>query len=242
MKRTLIITDLTRFSAGKPTVCIAGIDRETGECIRPIPYLPFTECTRLDILPGGILTGEFTQVPTRTPPHMEDCRYQNLQFSGACSSAEFQQVLEESCVANLEVGFDMSMESGERVIPPNHKVARSIVTLSVAPASVKILEDGYKPGGIRLHFTDASGRSFRFFPITDLGFYDYAQRHRESSALEALNEQLAAQDKVFLRIGLTRVYKNPKGKEGFWMQANGIYTFPSILRYIRSYPTGGAEK
>jgi hypothetical protein len=71
---------------------------------------------------------------------------------------------------------------------------------------------------------------------------DYAQRHRESSALAALNEQIATQDEVFLRIGLTRVYKNPQGKEGFWLQSNGIYTFPSILRYIRSYSRDGTEK
>ena len=128
------------------------------------------------------------------------------------------------------------------MIPPSHKVQRSIVTLKVEPQNIDIVEDSYKPGSIKLHFTDSSGRQHRFLPITDLGFYDYAQRHRESSALAALNEQIAMQDEVFLRIGLTRVYKNPQGKEGFWLQANGIYTFPSILRYIRSYPSGGTEK
>ncbi len=242
MKRSLIITDLTRFSAGNPKVCTAGIDRETGECIRPMPYLPFTECTRLGILPGGILTGEFTHFSPRTAPHTEDCRHQNLRFGGACSSAEFREVLERSCVAGLEAGFEIALDGGERVIPPDHAAPRSIVTLRVEPGSVEIVEDRYKPGSIRFHFTEASGRGWRFFPITDLGFYDYAQRHRESSALEALNEQIAAQNEVFLRIGLTRVYKNPQGKEGFWMQANGIYTFPSILRYIRSYPPGGTEQ
>lgn len=72
MNRTLIITDLTRFSTGNPKVCIAGLDQKTGECIRPMPYLAFTECSKLGILPGGILTGEFTPIPTRTPPHLED--------------------------------------------------------------------------------------------------------------------------------------------------------------------------
>jgi len=100
----------------------------------------------------------------------------------------------------------------------------------------------YKPGSIRLHFTGGSGCRYRFFPITDLGFYDYAQRHRETAALDALNEEIAGQNEVFLRIGLSRVYKNPQGKEGFWMQANGIYTFPAVLRYIRSYPAGEPKK
>jgi hypothetical protein len=242
MKRSLVITDLTRFSAGNPKVCTAGIDRATGECIRPMPYLPFTECTRLGILPGCILEGEFTYFTPKSPPHTEDCRHQNLKFGGASSSKEFRQVLEGSCVPSLEVGFEIALKSAERVIPQNHPVQRSIVTLRVDPGGVEIVEDRYKPGSIRLHFTDQSGRGYRFFPITDLGFYDYAQRHRESTALDALNGEIAAQNEMFLRIGLTRVYKNPQGKEGFWLQANGIYTFPSILRYIRSYPTGSTEK
>lgn len=93
-KRALIITDLTRFKPGKPDICMAGIDRETGECIRPMPHLPFTECTRLGILPGGILVGEFAFVTNRTAPHTEDCNYSNLKFAGPCSGEEFRMVLE----------------------------------------------------------------------------------------------------------------------------------------------------
>jgi hypothetical protein len=97
-------------------------------------------------------------------------------------------------------------------------------------------------GTAKLHFADSGGRPHRFLAITDLGFYDYAQRHRESGALRSLNEEIAAQEQVFLRIGLSRNYMNPQGKEGFWLQANGIYTFPNVLRYIRSYPGGEARK
>ncbi len=242
MKRSIIITDLTRFSAGKPTVCIAGIDPKTGECIRPMPYLPFIECERLKMLPGGILVGDFTPTPDRTAPHLEDSRHKDLKFGGACSSAEFRQVLDGSCFASLEEGFECGFESGERLLPPDQKVQRSIITLQVQPTDIEIVENTYKPGGIQLNFTDGSGRRRRFFPITDLGFYDYAQRHRESGALDALNEQIAKQETVYLRIGLTRLWRNPNGKEGFWMQANGIYTFPTVLRYIRSYPEKAPTK
>lgn len=201
-----------------------------------MPYLPFTKCTRLGILPGGILTGEFVFAKNRTAPHTEDCNYQNLKFAGPCSGEEFRKILAGSCFASIEAGFEFSLAAGEKVIPADHKVERSIITLQVAPDSIEIVEDSYKPGSIKLHFTDSSGRRHRFLPITDLGFYDYAQRHRESSALDSLNQQMAAQQEVFLRIGLSRNYRNPQGKEGFWMQANGIYTFPTVLRYIRSYP------
>jgi len=235
MKKSIIITDLTRFKTGNPNVCTAGIDGETGECIRPMPYLPFTECTRLGILPGGILTGEFSPAPSRTAPHTEDCKYQKLTFDGPCSGEEFRRVLEASCFAGVNEGFEFSLPAGEKVIPPDHKVQRSIITLQIAPHHIKIVEDSFKPGSIKLHFTDSSGSRHRFFPITDLGFYDYARRHRDSGAMAALNIEIAKQEAVFLRIGLSRSYRNPQGKEGFWMQANGIYTFPTVLRYIRSY-------
>lgn len=242
MKRSIIITDLTRFKQGNPDVCTAGIDRATGECIRPMPYLKFTQCMEHGILPGGILTGEFAASPARTAPHVEDCSWQELSFEGACSGEEFRRVLAESCFPSIGDGFEVTLPAGEKVIPPSHTVQRSIITLKVLPQTLDIVEDRFKPGSIKLHFTDSTGRSYRFFPITDLGFYDYAQRHLDSGALAGLNTEIAKQDEVFLRIGLSRKYKSPQGKEGFWLQANGIYTFPTVLRYIRSYPTGAAGK
>jgi hypothetical protein len=242
MNRSIIITDLTRFKPGNSDVCTAGIDRATGECIRPMPYLKFTKCMELGILPGGILTGEFTPSPNRTAPHTEDCTLQKLSFDGPCSGEEFRKVLAGSCFPSIEAGFEVTLPAGEKVIPGGHSVQRSIITLQVSPHDVEIVEDSYKPGIIKLHFTDSSGRRHRFLPITDLGFYDYAQRHRDSGALAGLNIEIAKQAEVFLRVGLSRKYKSPQGKDGFWMQANGIYTFPTVLRYIRSYPPGGTDK
>jgi len=96
MKRQIIITDLTRFGDGKPNVCTAGIDYSTGECIRPMPYLPFAECKRLGILPGGILGGDFNFKASRSGPHQEDSTYSGLKFHGACSAETFWEVLENS--------------------------------------------------------------------------------------------------------------------------------------------------
>jgi hypothetical protein len=242
MKRSIIITDLTRFKPGNPNVCIAGIDRETGECIRPLPYLPFSEFTRLGIFPGGVLTGDFEPDPLRIAPHTEDFRHKDLTFRGPCSSDEFQSVLNRDAAVSLEAGFGVTVAMGEKFIPLTSPPACSIITLQVSAQSVKIVEDSYKPGKIRLHFTDGTGKQFRFFPIADLGFHDYAQRHRESGALDELNTAIASQETVFLRIGLGRAYTNPQGKGGYWMQANGIYTFPAKLSYIRSYPPVGTDQ
>jgi len=242
MKRSIIITDLTRFGEGKPIVCTAGIDPQTGECIRPLPYLPFSVFTRLGIFPGGILSGDFAPEPSPKAPHMEDTRHKNLKFLGPCSAGDFKSVLKKSVSPSVEAGFEVSLPDGAKLIPLAPPPPRSIITVEVSPRSVEIVEDGYKPGKIRIHFTDGSGKRYRFFSIADIGFHDYAQRHRESGALNELNSAIAEQEVVYLRIGLARAFKNPQGKEGFWMQANGIYTFPAKLSYIRSYPPSETDK
>jgi hypothetical protein len=240
MKRSIVITDLTRFKPGNPKVCTAGVDPETGECIRPIPYLTFDKCRELGVLPGGILTGDFNPVPDRRAPHTEDCHWQELSFEGPCSGREFRNILEGSCFPSIEAGFEVSLPVGERVISGGHAGQRSIITVKVRPDELQIVEDRYKAGGIKLHFKDSAGCRHAYFPITDLGFYDYARRMQDSRALPGLNHEIARQEEVFLRIGLSRRYTNSKGKDGYWLQANGIYTFPTALRYIRSYGPNGA--
>jgi len=45
-----------------------------------------------------------------------------------------------------------------------------------------------------------------------------------------INNFIRQQDTVYLRIGLGREYQG-----GFWLQVNGIYTFPNYDTEIRSY-------
>jgi len=232
---SIIITDLTRFAHGNPSVCVAGIEVKSGKCIRPMPYLKFEECVELDLFPGSILTGDLTPFPNLKFPHTEDCRAIGLKLTGVCTSDEFRKVLEESCATGVENGFGVSIPNGERVIREDSAPASSIITLRVDSKHIRIA-DGYKPGSIRLDFRDSVGREWYNFPITDLGFFDYAQRHQKSDAMKALNDKISKQSEVFLRIGLARLWKKPPdGPEGFWMQANGIYTFPDKIRYVRSY-------
>ena len=234
MKRTIIVTDLTRFS-NPAIVCTAGIDPKTRECIRPMPYLPSTSCENLNILPGARLVADFVPSHDATPPHTEDHNHTNMQFAGPCSSEAFHDVLQQSCFNSLEDGFEVKLPVDQKYLPHTHTGPRSIITLSVSPSAIEIVEDDYKPGKIKLHFRDKSGRSFRFIGITDLGFHDYAQKHHAFDDLMAVNRFIRKQDEVFLRIGLSRVYEAPNGRKGFWLQANGIYTFPEFNEEIRSY-------
>jgi hypothetical protein len=235
MHRTIIVTDLTRFKPGNPNVCIAGIDQSNCECIRPMPYLQSAFCKDNDILPGAVLSGQFTPSTERSGPHQEDFSLRDLKLQGPCSSEDFRNVLQTSSFKGVEVGFEIELPDGEKVLPIDHTVGRSIITIRCEPKDIEIIDDNYSPGKIKLNFRDQTGRSFRYIPITDLGFHDFAIGHQERSELRKLNDFVHSQEEVFLRIGLSRSFKAPNGREGFWIQANGIYTFPDYLEEIRSY-------
>lgn len=200
-----------------------------------MPYLTLEVCRHLGILPGGILSGDFKFAQDRIGPHQEDSVVSDMRFLGACSSEAFRDILGGSSVKSLQEGFEIELADGDKGVPSDHPISRSIVTIQAFPESIEIVEDSFKPGKIKLHFTEVSGRGYRYFPITDLGFYDFAQKHRHDGKLEELNAWIAAQNEVFLRIGLSRPFAPPNRKEACWMQGNGIYTFPDVPPDIRRH-------
>lgn len=233
MKRQIIITDLTRFN-NDLKVCTAGIDYNTMECIRPLPYITRSSCDELSILPGGILSGDFEFQNDRGGPHKEDCRHGGLKYLGACSSEAFREVLEATCYPSVAQGFNIELLDGDRGVPVNHSLDRSIISLQVDPTAV-FIDEGYKQGTLKLRFQDPSGRGYRNFPITDLGFHKFAQSRHHSGDLAALNDWIHNQAEVFLRIGLSGAFQPPEQKNAYWMQANGIYTFPEAPPGIRKH-------
>lgn len=234
MYREIVITDLTRFS-NEVLVCVAGIDRNTGECIRPMDYLRRDVCERLNVLPGSILGGDFTPVANCVGPHTEDERYSNLKLLGAVTSDEFRELLEATSYESIADGFDIQLQRNQKHIPIGHDLDRSIISIQIDPERASIIEDQYNPGRIKISFTDNAGTSFRFLSITDLGFYRYAADHHERDDLEQLNDFIHQQDELFLRVGLSRAFQPGGQPNGYWMQVNGIYTFPEFMEDIRSY-------
>lgn len=230
----IIITDLTRFS-NQDIVCTAGINPITNECIRPLPYLPIKECRRLNILPGAVLQGNFTAKPL-TAPHTEDRNFQGqLSFKGPCSAEEFKSILKATESPNTEEGFSVNFTDGQKHIPATTPPNKSIITISVNPWELSIVPDSFNPGKIKVIFSDKSGRTFRYLSITDLGFYNYAEKNSQGDNFSNLNNFIHSQKEVYVRLGLSREFTSPDGRTGYWLQVNGIYTFPEYLEEIRCY-------
>jgi len=235
MKRKIIITDLTRFNkAGE--VCTAGYDMTKRELIRPWPYIKTSDCERLKILPGAIIEGEFTPKSDREDPHVEDHNREKMTYNGPCSSAEFKNALEIGLFESIDAGFETPQKKHPRCVPKGHPLKRSIITIRVNPADIEVAQSHFDAKSIRVNFTDENGDRYDDFPLTDLGFHRYVQGELAKKRLGEVNKIIQAQDEVFLRVGLTRNWPNPKsGVEGYWMQINGIYTFPKYHENLRGY-------
>ncbi len=206
------------------------------QCIRPLPYIAKTECKRLKLLPGAILEGKFTRPKRVDEPHTEDMQYEGLSFKGPCTSEEFESVLKMTIYHSLNDGFDDKVPIGTKVIPHDDPPSRSIITLKLKPNQIEIVRNAFDPKGLRLNIKDNDGRKYVYLSITDLGFHNLAvSKQKDPDYTDELNEYIRSQKKVYLRIGLGRRHKSPDGRDGFWIQVNGIYTFPEFMTKVRTY-------
>jgi len=232
--KRLVITDLTRFN-NNFEVCTAGIDMDTGNCIRLWPYLKKTYCVAKNIEPGAIFSGIFSEREDRDGPHQEDMTYDNLKLIGKCETDEFKQALSYGMFNSIEEGFEINLSNGSRCIPYTQELKRSILSIKISPASINLIEDTrFDKYKLKFRVTDMTGRTFDNMPITDLGFFEYAKQNSEKIA--DINKFIHSQEEVILRVGLARRWKQPDTEnDGYWIQVNGLYTFPDYLHEIRSY-------
>lgn len=228
-----VVTDLTRFKEGSDEVCTALIDIETGECVRPTPYFKKEVVRKLRLLPGSVVEGEIVPVSNAPRPHREDCTYGKLTATGAVAAAQFKDILEASLSESVRAGFGPDFD-GVKLLPVDTAADRSIITVKIKPSSFKVEKDGY--GKYKVHFEDLSGKSYRYIPITDLGFHEYIKSIAggQGDPVDVVNAHFKEAVDVYLRLGVSRVYEVGERK-GYWMQVNGIYSFPSKLHKIRGY-------
>jgi hypothetical protein len=230
-----IVTDLTRF-ANKDIVCTAMIDLESGECMRPMPYLAYDVMKKYKITPGAIIAGDLARVSNPPNPHLEDSNYTKLNYEGPASGAEFLHVLQRSLTPDIATGFGYMFPKSQKFLPKGTHAPQSIITVELQPSNISVVSNKFEPSKLKLNIRDNAGFDVANMPITDLGFHEYAQEHHGRGALEVLNNHLAGSQRVLVRIGLGRIYCQPGTKnDGYWLQANGIYTFPSKLGVVRGY-------
>ncbi|GIW99590.1 MAG: hypothetical protein KatS3mg111_2923 [Pirellulaceae bacterium] len=230
----VIVTDLTCFQAGTDTVCLGGVD-ERGEVYRPQPYVKIGDCDRWKLRPGSIVELEF---PRRrgSAPHVEDTKVSRVIPRGIGTQARFRRALEQTLRGSLSDGFGVDVEDGEKCVPLAVKPIRSLIT--IVPKNFYLLTDYMREGKLRADFADATGCRWRQVSVTDRCLLMYLEDSgwTERAVVQAARF-LRQQEVLFLRVGLSREYKSTDGRRGYWIQINGIYTFPQQLNYL-AWPNG----
>ena len=222
----IIVTDVTKFTNPRCR-CVAGLT-PNGICYRPTDYFTLDECDQLSIVPGTVLRGNFVIYPRNEVPHTEDCSRANVTNAGSCSAAYFKHILENDCADSVEEGFDVDLSGYRKCIPEESAPNHSIITVKASAVGNCWFQTNDFNGRICFEFSDESGDSYRYMPIADLGVRTYIEEYEGDGVAHHLNQFIHAQNEIYLRIGVGRCY-TANGRTGFWLQINGIYTFPGAI-------------
>lgn len=225
----LVLTDLTRFK-DNDSVCIALLDEDDCTCVRPLPYADRSFIAQNNIMPGMIVDATVIPLKEATAPHVEDCRFENDIWLNQVDEPTFMDVLERSAVNSVNEAFEGKITPKDRCVLVDDPCKKSIRTIRVDPLSLSIsVAKSGEEIKLRIGFSDLEGERYRHTPISDLYFHAAAMNYVEQDRLDELNALLAGGEVVYIRTGLSRLYESKSGKQGFWMQANGIYTFPGCF-------------
>jgi len=229
----IVVTEVTRFRE-PARVCTAGVTAD-GRVVRPIPYLLADFCRKRGIRPGVILVGDWRAVVDASPPHVEDCRYTRVGVSGTASAERFREALRATLASTMAEGFGVAIRSRQKCIPESTPPQRSLLTVRVSPARFWLQPDDLASGRLKARFRDSGGTELQYVSVTDRGLFEHVANERfRVSTIRRLNRFVRSQEEVYLRLGLSRRYQAPDGRTGFWIQLNGVYTFPQSLSYIPS--------
>ncbi len=236
MKRSIIITDLTRMQEGR--VCIAGYD-EKGNCIRPVLPPPGIHESTLysgghpEIIPFAVVEFDLLQYLPQ-PPHTEDWRYNpaSVKFIERLDENRKRAVLIQTLFESVSAIFEVPILSDYGYYIREGQGPRSLGT--IRPQEFKRATHEKSPEGkwkYRVNFVDGNGVSY-WLTVTDLAWRYYNDRQREEGRTsEQISLDLTSvlkRSEVFLRIGLARGWE--KFPDRCFLQVTGVYTFPDYLK------------
>ncbi len=227
--KRLVITDLSRMKEGR--ICIFGFDEEKRH-IRPvIPYTGinesyiFNEEGQRIIKPFAEVEFDFIHTMPE-PPHTEDCAINTNykpRFIRTLSENESKKFLEEILDESVKAIFGAEIHYNRYIKTGGIRSIGTIKVKEVLSVNYSIKEnDKYN---YRLTFSDMSGDVYNL-PITDCAFRKYCdnQRIQKGKTTDVISHELQRilnQSEVFLRVGLTRLYKDV-----YWLQVSGVHAFP----------------
>lgn len=217
-----IVTDLTLMGSGN--ACLACLEERQFSCVRPL-FNPSLYKQIVWYEQNGIRQGTKLDLTllerVALNPHTEDATCTDMSILGCIDDREMQALLEGSSYCTIDEGFGTSPIVGEKYFHHDCELpSRSIITLKISPRHIRLNQDPYKHGRIKITITDNNNFTLAWIPVTDLRYVNVSGEN-----LIALNMSVQQANFIYVRLGLTRCYSPIENQNGYWLQANGIYLY-----------------
>lgn len=221
----IVVNHLTRMRA--PRICVAGIEPETLQHVRPTTpaYDPITR--RLLRVEGGVFrVGSVVDLgttrPEPTPPESEDHRFQTnrARYVEDLGDTEFVALLEQVAAAHLEEGFGPELERVNwRYAIAAGKGHRSLAVIKARRRPK--LEIDKRFGRLQLRSDDTDPPTY--LSVTDVRFYEQDHATIRQTVVDNVAKRLRSGVDAFLMLGLARAHRvSSDDRERHWLQLNGL--------------------
>jgi hypothetical protein len=217
------VNHLTRMQPGY--ICVAGIERETGQHIRPVLRGRLTR----DLLAGnggpfdiGSVVDLGDVQNAGSPPEVEDRIFDpNASHEIAVTkAAAFWRLLQDVLQTKLEAifGKDLTPRSSGCTVDLNRGHASLGCLRPAAPPTIYV--NPYN----QLRITVTDGTHTLDLSLTDLRLYEKDQRAPLSQLIRTVNQRIRKGAGVILSVGLARAFQARNDSERrHWLQVNNIH-------------------
>lgn len=219
----IAVNHLTRMQPGY--ICVAGIDTQTGQHVRPVIYGRLSAAL-LARYGGPFALGAVVALGSvhaeGHPPEVEDRRFEpkRARRLRTLDGAAFWRLLGDAAQPSLAAIFGPELRAVGRAsaLPAGRGVASLGCLIPAAPPQLALDPTG------KLRCTIEDGALTTNVSVTDLRLYedDFTTPRRET--VERVAARLAAGVPAILSVGLTRAFQKPEGGEPLhWLQVNNLY-------------------
>ncbi len=224
----ILVTHLTRMS--HPYVCVAGIDTETGQHIRPLPperRLHYDTTAGAD----GFGLRRVMELGTVTPatlraPHLEDrlidvAAIRTIRMTSGVSFWESLDKRAHQSLDDLWTGDLHYTNQGAYLLADSGLSSLGYLR----PEKVRLASSG---GSVRVTFS-AGGRALDC-SVTDLSCFAVTQQRfaPDEHAISQLDKELVRGRPCLFAVGLARPWTGRGfGQEECWVQVNGVVLKPT---------------
>jgi hypothetical protein len=221
---TIVVNHVTRMAA--PRICVAGVDPETLEHVRPTtPQNDLITRTLLREQGGPFGMGAVVDlgevVAEPSPPQTEDHRFKTAAARRVddMASDEFLELLDQVRAPDLPTAFGPALERvGWKYAVEPGRGERSLAVVHARDPPELSLDDRFDRLQLRLNDVEPP----TYLRVTDVRFYD-DDGTIKTTVVADVTRRLRRGVDAFLMLGLTRAYPaHNDDREHHWLQLNGL--------------------